>query len=353
MMSNILGEGASLRDAVAALEKSRKLICAVVAPDGRLLGVLSDGDVRRALLSGHGLDTQAASAMTRTPIVGPAAATPAELQDIMRERRVAAIPLVDAAGRFVDVAQLSDIDAEMPSGGEAFDFAVIMAGGEGKRLRPLTLERPKPMIEIAGVPLIERQVRAMVASGLKRVFIATNYLSHMIEDHFGDGVALGADIAYLREAEKMGTAGALSLLPVVPHKPVLVVNGDVLTTSDFGHLCSFHLEERAFATVAAILYRVEVPFGVLHVDGHQLKRIEEKPSQRFLCNAGMYVLSPPALALVPRVGAFDMPELLDLALAKGERVGVFPVHEYWSDIGNPGDLEKAAATFAARTKEKT
>jgi dTDP-glucose pyrophosphorylase len=352
-MRNALPATAKLRDAVEALERSRTLICALVDAEGHLLGVLSDGDVRRALLAGHGLDVKAADVMTRTPVTGPAEAAPAALREIMQERRVAAIPLVDAAGRFVDIAQLADIDTDVPTGGEAFDFAVIMAGGEGRRLRPLTLDRPKPMIEIAGTPLLERQVCAMVASGLKRIFIATNYLGHMIEAHFGDGSAMGARIEYLRESEKMGTAGALSLLAEAPTRPILVVNGDVLTTSDFGHLCSFHHEERAFATVAAILYRVEVPFGVLHVEGKRLHRIEEKPLQRFLCNAGMYVLSPEALALVPKDKHYDMTELLEAALAADKRVGVFPVHEYWSDIGNPSDLEKAVATFENRKTERT
>jgi NDP-sugar pyrophosphorylase family protein len=315
-----------------------------VAEDGKLLGILSDGDIRRALLKGVGLDAPAVDAMTRTPIVGPADATPAEAYAIMVERGVAAIPLVDATGRFSRIAQLSDGQVPGWTGGERYDCAVIMAGGEGRRLRPLTLDRPKPMIDVGGMPLLERQVRAMVAGGLKRIFVSTNYLGHVIEAHFGDGTAFGARIEYLRERERLGTAGALSLLPHRPERPVLVVNGDVLTTCDFGNLLRFHAEAGASVTVAASIYRVDIPYGVLRVRDHELLAIDEKPTQRFLCNAGIYVLSPAALDLVPQARAFDMPDLLAAAMRAG-RVDVFPIHEYWSDIGSPAELARALAEF--------
>jgi dTDP-glucose pyrophosphorylase len=345
MTREAIPETATLRDAVAAIEAARKLICAVVAADGKLLGVLSDGDIRRALLKGAGLDAPAVSAMTRTPIVGPADATPAEAHAIMAERGVAAIPLIDTAGRFARVAQISDDRTLGWTGGELFEFAVIMAGGEGRRLRPLTIDLPKPMIDVGGMPLLERQVRAMVAGGLRRIYVSTNYLGHMIEDHFGDGTAFGARIDYLRERERLGTAGALSLLPARPARPILVVNGDVLTTCDFGNLFRFHAETAAMVTVAASIYRVEIPYGVLRVRDHELLSIDEKPTQRFLCNAGIYALSPAALDLVPSGRVFDMPELLSGAMRAG-RVGVFPIHEYWSDIGSPADLARALAEFS-------
>jgi dTDP-glucose pyrophosphorylase len=348
MSEPILPSDATLRDAVRVIEHTRRLIAAVLDGDRRLLGVLSDGDIRRALLAGMDLDGPAARAMTRTPIIGPAAARNDELFDLMRARGVAAIPVVDAEGRFVRVVHAADmVEPDRAwSGGEGYAAAVIMAGGEGRRLLPLTLDRPKPMIDIGGVPLLERQVRAMVASGLKRIFISTNYLGHVIEEHFGDGSEFGADIRYLREHKRLGTAGALSLLPQIPDGTTLVVNGDVLTNSDFGKLLDFHRETRAFATVAAMIHRIDIPFGVLRLDGHQVSAIEEKPSQAFLCNAGIYALSPDAIRMVPAEAQIDMTEVMTRAIVAGHRISVFPIHEYWADIGNPSDLAQVLQQFS-------
>ena len=261
MSEPTVGPGASLRDVVAVIERTRKLIAAVVDDEGRLLGVLSDGDIRRAILAGFELDSKAIGAMTAHPIIAPASADNDQLREIMRKNAVAALPTVDHAGRFVRVVHSHDLAVTDRQwvGGEGFAAAVIMAGGEGRRLFPLTLERPKPMIHVGGVPLLERQVRAMVKSGLKRIFIATNYLRHVIETHFGDGTSFGVAISYLREPSRLGTAGALSLLPETPPRPILVINGDVLTTSDFGKLLAYHRETAAFATVAAIVHRRRNP----------------------------------------------------------------------------------------------
>lgn len=348
MIEPILPPDATLRDAIAVIERMRRLIVAVVEADGRLLGILSDGDIRRGLLAGLGLESPAAKAMTREPICGSSQARPDELFDLMMLRGVAAVPVVDAHGRFVRIAQLSDAHDTPRLGGEGFAAAVIMAGGEGRRLRPLTADRPKPMINIGGVPLLERQVRAMVSCGLRRIFISTNYLGHVIEDHFEDGREFGAEIRYLRETTKLGTAGALSLLPEVPDGPMLVINGDVLTTSDFGKLLSFHLETKAEITIAAMIYRVDIPFGVLQVEGYRAVGLEEKPSQGFLCNAGIYVLSPDAVRSVPTGVPVDMPSVIEGMIARDAVVSVFPIHEFWTDIGTPDDLKLAMAEFAEK-----
>jgi len=350
MTEPVLAPDATLRDAIRVIEQTRRLIAAVVDEKGQLLGILSDGDVRRAILAGRELDSPARHAMTRTPIIGPAGARHEELVDIMMSRGVAAIPVVDEAGRFIRVVHASDFeDRREATGGERFAAAIVMAGGEGRRLRPLTLDRPKPMIDIGGVPLLERQVRGMAQSGLKRIFISTNYLGHMIESHFGDGSDFGVEIRYLREAKRLGTAGALSLLPKLPQGPILVVNGDVLTRSDFGKLLVFHEETDADITVSAMVHRVEIPFGVLKIDGHRVLDIEEKPSQSFLCNAGIYVLVPETLKLIPAETAIDMTDVIAAAMAAGMRVSVFPIHEYWADIGSPADLELALAEFSEAT----
>lgn len=347
MTDPILPPTASIRDAIAAIERTRRFIAAVVDGDGRLLGIVSDGDIRRAILADQTVDGPVTGAMTAEPITGPASATPEELLHEMVTRSVAALPVIDADGRFQRIVQVTDLGHDEPpaSGLDRFWGAVIMAGGEGRRLRPLTADKPKPMIELGGVPLLERQIGMMVATGLKRIFVSTNYLGHVIEAHFGDGSRFGAEISYLREKQKLGTAGALSLLPKRPEGPLLVINGDVLTTSDYGKLLNYHVEHGGFLTVAAVEYRVEIPFGVIRTDGTRAIALQEKPSQRFLCNAGIYVLSPEALDLIPAGRTFNMTDAISRGIEQGRRVSVFPIHEYWTDIGNPHDLEQARQVF--------
>jgi len=346
MIEKPLDSRAPLVDAIRAIEASRRRIAVVVSHDGRLTGTLTDGDVRRCLLAGGSLETPVSEAMNRHPLSAPSGSSDGYLLDIMRHGNILAVPLVNAAGQFEKLVHLSDLAPE-EQGNEAanFAFAVIMAGGEGMRLRPLTENIPKPMVEIGGVPLLERQIQRLAKAGVKLVYLSVNYLSHIIEQHFGDGTRLGLKIHYLREREKLGTGGALSLLPETPQGPIVVMNGDILTTSDFGSLSAFHSSQQAEVTVAAIDFRVSIPFGVIHNDGPYVTGLAEKPSQRFLCNAGIYVVSPQALELVPSGRPFNMTDLIDACLAQRRAVAVFPVHEYWSDIGTPADLDRARSLF--------
>lgn len=343
MIDGAVVRGAPLRVAVATLEETRRLIAVVVDGEGRLEGTISDGDVRRALLRGLDLASPVEEVMNPAPIAAGATMRDDELADFLLSRGVAAAPVVDDSGRVLRIVQARDLELSAGDGHEAAGFAcaVIMAGGEGRRLRPLTENRPKPMILIGGVPLLERHVRRMVDCGITRIHVSTNYLGHIIEDFLGDGAAFGATIGYLREKTKLGTAGALSLLEARPEGTVLVINGDVLTSSDYSRLHSFHAEAGAAITVGAVSYHVEIPFGVLRIDNHRVAAVEEKPTQRFLCNAGIYAVEPYILNLVPDGTAFDMTDLIETALARGERVAAFPIHEYWNDIGTPSDLERA------------
>lgn len=347
MNDMVLQPTATIRDAIAAIERTRRIIVAIVDTEQRLLGIVSDGDIRRAILAGHSLEGPVSNAMTANPIKAAEEDGPDAWVHQMIALGVAAMPVIDAAGRFRRIAQVDDF-ADGPSAAahaDGFWGAVIMAGGEGRRLLPFTTNRPKPMIEIGGVPLLERQVRSMVTAGLRRIYISTNYLGHIIEDHFGDGSAFDAEIRYLREKHKLGTAGSLSLLPERPTDPLLVINGDVLTTSDYGRLLAYHCEHKAFLTLAVIEYRVEIPFGVVRVEGTSAVALEEKPSQGFMCNAGIYVLSPQALDLIAPGTACNMTDIITRAITAGKTVSVFPIHEYWTDIGNPNDLERARRQF--------
>lgn len=349
MIEGALRRSSALRDAIQALERTRRLIVVVVDDDRQLAGTISDGDVRRALLRNLDLASSVEDVMNPSPIVATDDMGAADLVDFMLTNGVAAVPVIDSQGQCTRIVQARDFDQaqDETSGETGFACAVIMAGGEGRRLRPLTENRPKPMILIGGVPLLERQVRRLVKSGITTINVSTNYLGHIIEEFLGDGHAFGAQIDYLREHTKLGTAGALSLLECTPSGTVLVVNGDVLTNSDYGQFYSFHKETAAAITVGAISYNVDIPFGVLRIKEHDVIAIEEKPTQRFLCNAGIYAVEPDVLGLVPSDTAFDMTELIQAALDAGHRVAVFPIHEYWNDIGTPSDLERAKKETAA------
>lgn len=347
MIERSLAVHAPLVEAVRAIEASRRRIAVVVDDKGRLLGTLTDGDVRRCLLAGGSLQTTVSEAMSDKPISALENSSNSYLLDLMRRGNIAAVPLVDGAGRFIRLVHLTDLAPAEDAGGKTdFAFAVIMAGGEGMRLRPITDKIPKPMVDIGGVPLLERQIQRLAKAGLTRIYLSVNYLSKVIEDHFGDGSCFGLEIRYLREQEKLGTGGALTLLPEKPTAPIVVMNGDILTTSDFSSLNAFHCSHGAEITVAAVDYCVNIPFGVVQNSGSYVTGLVEKPSQRFLCNAGIYVLSPSALEQLPQAGAFNMTDLIDRCLAAGKPVAVFPVHEYWSDIGTPADLDKARSLFS-------
>lgn len=338
---------APLVEAVRAIEASRRRIAVVVSEDGRLKGTLTDGDVRRCLLAGGSLETPISEAMNRNPLSAPSGSSDGYLLDIMRCGNIMAVPLMDSGGRFVKLVHLTDL-APDEEAREAtnFAFAVIMAGGEGMRLRPITENIPKPMLDIGGVPLLERQIQRLAKAGLKRVYLSVHYLSHIIEEYFGDGSSFGLEIRYLREREKLGTGGALSLLPERPDSPIIVMNGDILTTSDFGSLNAFHHTHLAEVTVAAVDYRINIPFGVISNEGPYVTGLAEKPSQRFLCNAGIYVVSPSVLDLLPYDRPFNMTDLIDVCLVEKRPVAIFPVHEYWSDIGTLADLDKARSLFS-------
>lgn len=342
-----LSSSAQLIEAVRLIESTVRRIAIVTSSKGEVIGTLTDGDVRRCLLAGGSLSTPVNHAMNSNPQTAPVGSSKSFLLDLMKRGGIAAVPLVDVGGVLVKVVHITDLAPSDKSGELAdFDFAVIMAGGEGLRLRPITANIPKSMVDIGGIPLLERQILKLARSGVREIYIAVNYLSHVIEEHFGDGSRLGVSIHFLKETQKLGTGGALSLLPRRPKKPIVVMNGDVLTTFDFASLGAFHTSHRAQITVAAIEYHVNIPFGVLHNDGAFVTGLSEKPSQRLLCNAGIYVLAPDCLNLVPSNQTFNMTDLMARELDREGKIAIFPIHEYWSDIGTPDELEKARNAFA-------
>jgi dTDP-glucose pyrophosphorylase len=327
----------SLLDSVALIDRTAHQMALVVGGDDRLLGVLSDGDIRRAVLRGVPLTVPVSEVMNRNPTTAPADANHAELLTLMRRKVLRHMPLTTPDGRVVGVMLLETLIGAL----ERPNRVVLMAGGLGSRLMPLTERCPKPMLKVGGKPILESIVENFFEQGFRNFYFAVNYMAEMVQGHFGDGRHWGVNIEYLQENKRLGTAGALSLLPEVPAEPLIVMNGDLLTRMRFDNMLAFHQEQGALATMAVREYDFQVPYGVVKLDGHRIAAMEEKPVQRFFVNAGIYALSPEALPHIPADTFFDMPTLFERLLAAGHANGAYPLREYWLDIGRMEEFERA------------
>lgn len=342
LKNHLISGNASIFDALQRLDESSLQIVLVVDEAGRLLGTLTDGDVRRGLLHGIPLDAPVGRIMCHAPKVSHVDASDAEVLAVMKVHRLRHLPIVDASGRVTGLRTLEDLLLT-----PQFDNPVLlMAGGLGTRLRPLTETTPKPMLQVGGKPLLETILENFVRQGFSRFYISLNYRGEMIQSYFGNGERWGARIEYLEETQRMGTAGCLSLLPERPREPILVMNGDILTSVNFQQMLSFHNEMGAAATMAAFEQKHHIQYGVLEIESHQIVNIVEKPIHHFFINAGIYILAPRVFDLIARDEPLDMPHLFSGLIAKGERTVAFPIREYWLDIGQPHDLERAENEFS-------
>lgn len=336
--ANLAAPDAPLVEVIARLDAARHKLIVLADAEGRLVGTVSDGDVRRGLLRGVRLEDPARAVANLSPLTAPATGeTAAVTRRRLEERGVAFAPVVEADGRVVGLFP------EAPAAhGPRDNLVVIMAGGRGVRLAPLTHTCPKPMLKVGGRPLLETIIERLRAQGFGRFRLAVNYLAEIITDHFGDGSRFGVEIDYLREDQPLGTAGALSLLDEPIDQPLLVMNGDLLTRVDFGGLLAFHAEHGGAATLCVRRERMQAAFGVVETDGDRfMTGLVEKPTYEWLVNCGIYALSPQALAILPAGRRFDMTDALKQLTDEGRGVGVFPLHEDWLDVGRPADLEAA------------
>lgn len=313
-------------------------IALVIDGDHRLLGTLTDGDVRRALLRELSLDRPVAEAMCRTPRVARQNWGREAVLALLNQHELLHAPVLDDDDRVVGLETIHGLLQRTK-----FDNAVfLMAGGFGTRLKPLTDECPKPLIRIGGKPILEIIMESFIASGFHRFFISTHYKPEMIHQHFGDGSLWNVSIEYVHEEQPLGTAGALGMLPPEASAlPLVMMNGDLLTRLDFAKLVEFHSTRPAAATVCVCEYTHQVPYGVVTSNAGILSSIEEKPIQRCFVNAGIYVLSPELVHGVEKAVPLDMPSLIQSCTQKNATVNVFPIHEYWLDVGRIDDLERA------------
>lgn len=339
----LIGPTATLRDAIAGLDASALQIAMVVDGAGRLLGTVTDGDVRRAILRGAALESSVEGVMNASPIVArPGEDLRARLPEL-RTRHILRIPLVDAQG----IVQGLELFEELAAPREKENWVVLMAGGMGSRLRPLTDDCPKPMLRIGERPILETILLSFAEQGFRKFYLSINYLGEMVRAHFGDGSRWGVTIRYLVEDQRLGTAGALSLLHERPRLPFFVMNGDILAKVNFNAMLAFHEDTGALASVGVRHISHSIPYGVVRLDGHKLVDIVEKPEEKVFISGGIYVLAPQVLDEVPAGRYFDMPTLLQQLARRGASTVGFPIHEYWLDIGHKEDFARAHAEYGA------
>lgn len=336
----LLSPSDSLRDALSIINEEALRVVLVIDDKGKLSGVLTDGDIRRAILADVGLDVAVAEIMNRNPVISPINCSRSEVLAEMKKRSILSIPVVDDSGHLVGLETWESASAHRRYDNPVF----IMAGGFGTRLRPLTDTCPKPMLKIGGKPMLEILIERFAKTGFRNLYISTHYLPAVIMEYFGDGQRWGVNIEYVHEATPLGTGGALGLLPDnIPDLPLIMINGDILTSLDFERLMLFHNAHSPAATMCVRQYEYQVPYGVINHDGKKVVGMIEKPIHHCFVNAGIYMLSQRIVKSVRKGKSIDIPTLLDASISNNSDVLMLPVHEYWLDIGRMDDYHRAQA----------
>jgi dTDP-glucose pyrophosphorylase/CBS domain-containing protein len=332
----VVSPHATLAEAIAKLDRAGTGALLLCEEDHLLAGLLTDGDIRRAILKGISLETPCGKVANRKPFVGTPSMTMAEVLHLVNSYDINHLPIVDSEGRVVRFLLRKDLISE----DDPRLSAVIMAGGYGTRLLPLTEHTPKPMLPVGDRPLLELTIERLRASGIRRVSITTHYLPDKIVDHFGDGQQFGVDMNYVTEDHPLGTAGGLKMIRDVDGT-MLVINGDILTRVPFQTALAYHQKHHADVTVGVRRHEVQVPYGVVECDGVAISKLTEKPQMSFLVNAGMYLVEPTVFQFIPDGQRFDMTDLIQRLLENGRRVVSFPIMEYWLDVGRHADYQQA------------
>jgi len=330
---------ATIREALQIIGEGGVKFALVVQDDNFLLGTITDGDIRRAILDGKGLDENIKNVYSKSPTTVTIHSSKEEIINICTSKKIYQIPVVDEEGRVVDIKILNEL--LKPKSYE--NKVVLMVGGLGNRLRPLTETTPKPMLPVGGKPILQTIVEKFASYGFVNIIMCIGYKSHIIQDFFEDGSKFGVNIEYILEEKRMGTAGALSLLSKnqKPKEPFFVMNGDLLTNVNFENMLEFHHQNEAKATMCVREYDFQVPYGVVNIENGQIKSIEEKPTHKFFVSAGIYMLDASIIEKIPQDEFYDMPTLFEKMIKAEEKTISFPIREYWLDIGRMDEYEKA------------
>lgn len=338
----LVSESMTALEAIKLLESSELKILFVTNVDKQLVGVITDGDIRRALLKEIPLTDKVTRFMNPNPVFAFQKDLPAKRIQLLKEKQVQQLPIVDENKKIIDIFFYDNIDSS-----KICDTPVVlMVGGLGTRLGDLTADIPKPMLEVGGRPILETIIENFKSFGFYKFYFAVNYQAGVIENHFKNGSSFGVSIEYLREETKLGTAGALSLLPDNIESPIIVMNGDVLTKVNVAKLIETHIKQKSLATMCVRQYDYQVPFGVIKTTDGKITEIQEKPKQSFFVNSGIYCLSVEAIRRIPKAKQYDMTTLFnELITTDKDKVEVFLIHEYWLDIGRPDDFNRAQFDF--------
>lgn len=336
--NSLVGPETPLEEAIRTLDRGALRIALVVDQDRKLLGTLTDGDIRRALLKHLPLTIPVKDVMCVSPQTGQEGWSKERVLAVMESKELLQLPIVDDEGRIIGLDTLHALLDKRLLDNPVF----LMAGGFGTRLQPLTNDCPKPMLKVGEKPILEQILDGFINAGFHRFFISTHYLPQIIQEYFGDGSRWGVKIKYIHEETPLGTGGALGLLPHEEiNVPMFMINGDLLTTLDYCGLLDFHKEHGGVATMCVRNYEYQVPYGVIQSEGSFVRSMVEKPVQKFFINAGIYVISPELIKSVKPQFRIDMPTLLEQQIAEGREVTIFPMHEYWLDIGRMDDFHRA------------
>lgn len=326
----------NISSAIEIIHKAGQRI-GLVVKNSQLLGTITDGDIRRALLQNKDMNTPASEIMNSNPTIAKESHSIEEIKELMRTEDILQIPVINTKNKIIDLKLINDLEEN-----KIENTVVIMAGGFGKRLLPLTENTPKPLLKIGKKPILEIIISKLKKFGFNRIIISTHYKSEMIKKYFKNGKKFGVEIDYLEESKPLGTAGALTLIQKRDlNHPLVVMNADLFTELNFNSLLENHLESNSAATACVVKYEFEVPYGVMEVKGNKIKKITEKPKHKFFISAGIYVLNPEIIKGMKKDEFKDMPELLSDNLKNEKGINMFPIFEEWLDIGRIGDFEKA------------
>ena len=336
----------TIEKALSVIDSGAVKIALVVDSDNKLLGTLGDGDIRRALLRGTALNETIEGVYFKNPTAANKGESKEDLLHLCLVNGIAQVPIVDENRKVIDLFIIDDGLQKK----QHENHVTLLVGGLGTRLRPLTENTPKPMLKVGGKPILETIVKRFVDSGFTKITMCLGYKSNVIQDYFQDGGDFGANIDYIVEEKRMGTAGALTLLKKKFNKPFFVMNGDLLTRVDFEKMLDFHIDNNSKATMCVREYDIEVPYGVVNIANENILSIEEKPIHSFFVNAGIYLLDPDCIDLIPDNEFYDMPTLFEELIAAKEKIVSFPLQEYWLDIGRIADYERANIEYFSKFK---
>lgn len=332
-----LGINSTIKEALQIIDNGSMQIALVVDNSDKLIGTLTDGDIRRGLLKGLNLNSFIESIIFKTPTIAKISNTKEEILKLALSKKLHQIPIVDDSGKILGIQEIEELIRPK----EKTNKVILMVGGLGTRLRPLTDNTPKPMLKVGNKPILQTIVEKFAEYGYTNIVMCVNYKSNVIQDYFGDGKEFGVNIEYILEEHRMGTAGALSLLNEKPKEPFFVMNGDLLTNVNFEHLHNYHLSNNSMATMCVREYDFQVPYGVVNIKNSKILSIEEKPVQKFFVSAGIYMLSTNVLEYIPKNEFYDMPTLFEKIINENKNAISFPLREYWLDIGRIEEYKKA------------